>query len=293
MEIRSFTFWEYMLLGAEMHTGLSDHFMYAVNRGASTSISIRENGQVVSYAIISQEVDSIRLQCIYTHPQMRRKGYATKLITHLLEQSNYRICTTINMSIEFSDALIDCLNKLGFKRTNSGSIYTANIDDTMWEKMDRLKIVKMKELLLRGNAECIPFREMDESVRDQLLNSVHSEFGNKLDPAPFLVDNTSGTDTDFSTIMLKDGTLCSYIVITRPSEDAVCFDQISEAHNRIGAGSILAPLCCALEVIHERPEIKKFTLHILDNNQSSADFFLSMFSKDELRISREVSYTSY
>lgn len=282
-----------MLLGAEMHTGLSDHFMHEVNRGASTAFSMRENGQVVSYAIISQEIDCIRLQYIYTHPRMRRNGYATKLITHLLEQSKFRICTTINTSIENSDALIACLNKLSFKESGSGNIYTAAIDDTMWEKMDRLKIVKMKEMLLRGNAECIPFRDMDESVREQLLNSTYSEFGNKLNPAPFLVDKASGTDTDLSTIMLKDGILCSYVIITRPSNDTVCFDQISETHKKIGAGSVIAPLCCALEIIHERHEIKKFTLHILDNNQRSVDFFLSMFSKDELRISRQVSYTSY
>lgn len=293
MKIKILTFWEYLLLDAEMHTGLSDHFMHAINEGEGAAFSLSENGQTISYAIISQEVSGIRLQYIFTHPKMRRQGYATKLIAHFLKKSKYRIIATINESIDYSEAIIACLTKLSFKAYNSGTTYTATTDDAMWEKMDRLKIVKIKELLLRENAECISFKKMSIDARNQLLNSTQSEFGNKLNPSPFLTSNANRTDTDLSTIMLEDGILCSYVIITRLSRDAVCFEQISETNKKIGTGSIIAPICCALEGIRKKPEIKKFTLYILDNNQPSADFFLSMFSIDELRITRNVSYTSY
>lgn len=293
MEVNSLTLWEYLMMDAEMHTSLSDHYMYAMKQGLGAALSLRENGQIVSYAIFKQENNHLRMHYIYTRPNMRRKGYATKLISHIQDQSKCKIVTTINKSIEYSDAIISCLIKLNFKESISGCIYTATVDSTMWDKMDNLKILKIKELLLRDNAVCIPFKDMDASAREQLLNSPHNEFDNTLNPAPFLTNNARRADSDFSTIMLKDGILCSYVIITRPDRDTVCFEQISETHSKIGTGSIIAPMCCALERIRECPEIKRLTLHIQDNNQRSVDFFLSMFSRDELRISHNASYTSY
>lgn len=291
MDIRDLSFIEYYFLDKEtMRSALSDHYMYYILKGSGKAVALYEDNKIISYILLYLEKNKCKIVYICTDTSFRRKGYASKLIKELQQKYPGQICLNLSNQLPYFLALSNCVEKLGFKRSTYSNVFTVNADSNLWEKMDKLKFSQMKDFLLRDSSECVSFCEMSASVREQLMNSTKSEFNNQLDPALFLLNIGNSADEKLSTVMIKNGILCSYVLVSRPTKKTVCFEQISESQKDIGLGTVTAPLCCTLEKIKKDSEIEKLNLCILDNNSSSNNYFLSMFSKDEIKITRNINY---
>lgn len=292
MEIRELSFPEYLFLDKDtMHTALSNQYMSCIVKGAGKALALYdENCQILSYILLYLGKNSCKIVYICTEPSCRNKGYATKLIQNVKETYHGEITFNITDSFPSYQILDNLVKKLGFKVATCSRVFTAYINDKYWEKMDKLKFSQMKDFLLRDGGKCISFCDMDENTKNQLMKSPSNEFHNQLNPSSFLLNLRNGLDEELSSAMVKNDVLCSYILITRLTKETVCFEQISETAAEIGLGSVTAPLCYTLEKIRKHPEIKKMNLCILDDNDKSINYFLSMFSKDELKITKNINY---
>ncbi len=287
MEISKLNFWEYIFLDAEqMRTSLSDYLMNRVRKGFGKAFSLQDENSIVAYIITSRDSIGLRIDYIYTHPQLRRRGYATQLLQRVTQDENGPARVNLSESLAKYETVSKCLLKSGFIKAGGGLIYNISFDEKMWQWAECLKINRMKELLLRNDTECTAFRDMTESAREQLLNSKNNEFRNRLDPLPYLTEGGCRADEEISIAMCRGGTLCSYVLITRPTEDTVCFEQISESEEKIGSGSVTAPLCCAMEKIRTKPEIKKMTMFIPDENTASKKFLMFFIPEENITTSR-------
>lgn len=290
MEIRELSFAEYLFIDSNMRTALSSQYMLNIQKGSGKAFALFDKEKVISYILLYLEKEGCKITYICTDPNFYRRGYAEKLIRYVQQNFTGRIHLNITEQFGTYHAIDNCLRKLGFEVDTCSNIFTANVNEKMWEKMDKLKLSQMKDFLLRDGGKCIDFCNMDEDIKNQLLNSVNSEFKNKLNPAKFLLNIENNADEKLSTVMVKNGTVCSYALVTRLAKGSVCFEQISETAKDIGMGTVTAPLCSTLEKIRNIPEIEKINLCILDDNFDSLKYFFSMFSKDEIKITRNINY---
>ncbi len=151
------------------------------------------------------------------------------------------------------------------------------------------EIIPHKEVLLQDGSRCIPFREMDNSIRNQLISSPTSSFANTLNPA-VLLQNDRNVDLSISTVLVKNGVLVAYSLITRPTQNTISIEQISETQNEIGMGIIVAPLCVSLEAIRKIPEITIMKMTISDSNKKSLNFVARMFKGQEISSTKNISF---
>ena len=150
--------------------------------------------------------------------------------------------------------------------------------------------MRKKGFLLRGGAVCIPFCEMSDSIREQLINSSSNSFGNTLNPAPLLQNKSENVDSAISTVLVKNGELRAYTLITRPSCNSISVEHISEAQSEIGSGRIVAPLCASFEAIRKHPEITMMKLTISDSNKRSYRFVMRMLEGQDIGKTKNTSY---
>lgn len=259
-------------LPPEWRTPLSDYYMKRVSEGGGKAYALSDGGSICSYAILLREERGMVLCYVYTAEELRRRRYASKLIREVISRTKGYVCANISREHSVFPAVSGLLSGLGFQISDVRDTYTVAIDGTSWERMDRLGFIKMKDFLLRDGSRCIPFAEMEPSIREQLLHSRDNAFGNALDPAPFLKQDAAKTDNQLSTVLVSGGELRGYTLVTRIAEDTVCFDQIAEAEAEIGNGSILAPLCSSLEGIRSESAITKIMMTISRKNNRSFNF---------------------
>lgn len=147
----------------------------------------------------------------------------------------------------------------------------------------------MKEFLLRDGSVCIPFCEMNDSIRNRLINSPTNSFSNTLNPAK-LLQNDKNVDFEISTVLVKNGELVAYTLVTRPAQNTVSVEQISEAQNELGSGRIVAPLCLSLEAIRKNPEITMMKMTISNSNTSSNSFVTEILKGQEITSTQNISF---
>ncbi|MGN0618895.1 MAG: hypothetical protein ACI4J7_07720, partial [Ruminiclostridium sp.] len=136
-------------------------------------------------------------------------------------------------------------------------VYSVAAGESLWKRMEELRLVRMREFLLRDGSECIPFCKMEDHIKNQLINSPENSFHNSLNPAQLLQNNGGNVDLEISTVLVKSGELKAYALITRPSQNTVSVEQISEVRSEIGSGKIVAPICASLEAIRRIPELQQ------------------------------------
>ncbi len=189
----------------------------------------------------------------------------------------------------FFDAISACLKKLGFAVNDTRCVYAVSVGEKLWKRMDELHFVRMKEFLLRDGSVCIPFCEMNDSIRNRLINSPTNSFSNTLNPAK-LLQNDKNVDFEISTVLVKNGELVAYILVTRPAQNTVSVEQISEAQNELGSGRIVAPLCLSLEAIRKIPEITMMKMTISNSNTSSNSFVTEILKGQEITSTQNISF---
>ena len=217
-------------------------------------------------------------------------GYASYLIREIILRTEKYVRVHIVHSHPFYNAIAACLNKLGFVVNDTSCVYSVTVGNSLWERVDELNLVRKKEFLLRGGAECIPFCEMSDSIREQLINSSSNSFGNTLNPAPLMQNDAQNVDQEISTVLVKNGELRAYTLITRPSCNSISVEHISEAQSEIGSGRIVAPLCASFEAIRGRPEITMMKLTISDRNKRSYRFVMRMLEGQEIGLTKNTSF---
>ncbi|MGN0663233.1 MAG: GNAT family N-acetyltransferase [Faecalibacterium sp.] len=282
-------FLHYMILPAEWHCPLSDYFMRMVEAGAGRAYQLSADGTPVSFAIVLREGVGWRMPYLFTHPEQRRKGYARQLICQMVEQLDGYLRAHIIQTHPYYDALLTGLQSLGFVVNDTSCVYSVEVDERFWARMDELKLTRMKEFLLRGGLACTSLRAAREEGRQQLMDSPHSCFENQLDPAEFLRNPAAPVDKDLSMLLTKDGQLLAYTLILRPSIGVAQIEHIAEAKEEIGGGKIVAPLCATLEAMRNDPQIQKMKLTISDGNLPSYRFVMEILKGLPIHETQNVS----
>ncbi|MGN0596594.1 MAG: GNAT family N-acetyltransferase [Ruminiclostridium sp.] len=291
LQIDRLYFLQYMmLLPAKWRCPLSDYYMKMVDTETGKAFVLKDSGKPAAYAVLVKENQGWILKYIYTAEDKRRKGYASYLIREIIKQSEQYVRVHIVQSHPFFKALANCLNKLGFEVNDTSCVYAVEVGESLWKRMDEIRLVRLKELLLRGENECIPFCKMDDGIRNQLVNSAENSFSNTLDPAPLMQNSGENIDTLISSVLVKNGVLKAYTLITRPAPNAVSVEHISEAQDKIGSGIIVAPLCASLEEIRRTPEITMMKLTISDKNTRSYRFVTKLMKGLEITPTKNISY---
>ncbi len=279
----------FALLPKAWHSPLSDYFMRMVGNGKGKAFLLQKESVFAGYAVLLSENEGWVLKYLYIAPELRRQGCAEYFVRQLVEQMPNYLRVHLVESLPCFDALYACLQKLGFRSNDLSCVYTVPVDVVLWERMEELKMPRMKELFLRNGSECMSFAQMSEEIRQQLLHSTTGEFGNFLEPADLMQNPASYLDEDLSMVLVCDGKLLAYTLITRPAAGTVSVEQIAETHDEIGSGKIIAPLCETLEVVRRIPQITQMQLAISDSNTRSYRFVMEVLKGTEIRKTRNVS----
>lgn len=279
-----------MMFPAEWRSPMSDYYMKTAESKSGKAFVLTDDDNPVAYAVLVRENQGWILKYIYTDRDKRRMGYASYLIREIILRTEKYVRVHIVHSHPFYNAIAACLDKLGFVVNDESCIYSITVGDSLWKHIDKLNLVRKKELLLRDGAECIPFCEMSDSIREQLINSSSNSFGNTLNPAPLLQNKSENVDSAISTVLVKNGELRAYTLITRPSHNSISIEHISEAQSEIGSGRIVAPLCASFEAIRKHPEITMMKLTISDSNKRSYRFVMRMLEGQDIGKTKNTSY---
>ena len=130
-------------------------------------------------------------------------GYASYLIREIIKRSEQYVRVHIVQSHPFFNALSNCLEKLGFAVNDTSCVYSAAVGESLWKRMDEIRLVRFKELLLRGGYNCIPFCKMGDDIKEQLINSASNSFSNTLNPAPLMQNGAENIDRSISNVLVK------------------------------------------------------------------------------------------
>lgn len=279
-----------MLFPAEWRCPLSDHYMKAADGECGRAFVLKADEKPVAYAVLSRENQGWILEYIYTDKNERGKGFAAFLIRDIIMRSEKYLRVHILQSHPYYKEMTACLNKLGFVVNDVSCVFSAEVGEKMWARMDELNLVRMKELLLGDGSECIPFRNMDDSIRNQLISSPSSEFSNSLDPAPLLKNSAYKVDHGISTALVKNGRLKAYTLVTRPSHNSVTVEQIAESQDELGSGRVVAPLCTTLEAVRSIPEITVMKMTISDRNKKSYKLVTRILKAENLDTTKNMSF---
>ena len=217
-------------------------------------------------------------------------GYASYLIREIIRRSEKYVRVHIVHSHPYYNAIAACLNKPGFVVNDTSCVYATKVGDSLWKRVDELRLAPKKEFLLRSGFVCIPFCEMSDSIREQLINSASNSFSNTLNRAPLMLNKAENVDQTISTVLVKNGELKAYTLITRPSHNSVVIEHISVAKSESGSGRIAAPLCSSLEAIRRIPEITMMKLTICDGNKQGYRFIMRMLKGLEISVTKNTSY---
>lgn len=249
-----------MILPNEWHSPLADHYMKMADSESGMAFLLSDNDMPVAYAVLNKENEGWVLNYIYTDKEKRRKNYAS------------------------------CLDKLGFIMNDTSCVYAVPVGESLWKHMDELQLQRMKEFLLRDGLKCISFCKMDSDIREQLLKSSSNHFSNSLNPEGFFKNSVENVDSAISNVLVKNGLLEAYTLITRPAINTVSVEQISEAQSKIGSGRIIAPLCASFEAIRNCPEITKMKMTISDRNTRSYRFVMEILKGQKISVTKNSSY---
>ena len=249
-----------MILPNEWHSPLADHYMKMADSESGMAFLLSDNDMPVAYAVLNKENEGWVLNYIYTDKEKRRKNYAS------------------------------CLDKLGFIMNDTSCVYAVPVGESLWKHMDELQLQRMKEFLLRDGSKCISFCKMDSDIREQLLKSSSNHFSNSLNPEGFFKNSVENVDSAISNVLVKNGLLEAYTLITRPAINTVSVEQISEAQSKIGSGRIIAPLCASFEAIRNCPEITKMKMTISDRNTRSYRFVMEILKGQKISVTKNSSY---
>lgn len=289
LQMEELNFLQYMLLPAEWHCPLSDYFMRMVQAGAGRAYRLCADGAPVSYAVVLREGVGWRMPYLFTHPEQRRKGYARQMIRQLAEQLDGYLRAHIIQTHPYYDAMMACLQSLGFVVNDASCVYSVEVDGRFWARMEELNLVRVKEFLLRGGLTCTPLCAAGEELRKQLMDSPRSRFENQLNPAELLRNPAAHVDEALSMLLVKNGELLAYTLILRPSAGVAQIEHIAEAKEEIGGGKIVEPLCATLEAMRKDPQIHKMKLTISDGNQRSYQFVMEILKGLSIEETRNVS----
>ena len=249
-----------MILPNEWHSPLADHYMKMADSESGMAFLLSDNDMPVAYAVLNKENEGWFLNYIYTDKEKRRKNYAS------------------------------CLDKLGFIMNDTSCVYAVPVGESLWKHMDELQLQRMKEFLLRDGSKCISFFKMDSDIREQLLKSSSNHFSNSLNPEGFFKNSVENVDSAISNVLVKNGLLEAYTLITRPAINTVSVEQISEAQSKIGSGRIIASLCASFEAIRNCPEITKMKMTISDRNTRSYRFVMEILKGQKISVTKNSSY---
>ena len=287
MELIRLSVLDYYLLDKSWRTGLSDYYVSDISR--SMVYGLTDDEGVCAYAVIVSQEPLPVLEFVFTVPQRRRRGLAYRLIRMIADTVNSDIQCHLLSSFPSYTEMNGLLNKLGASSSCVGRVYTSAVNARLWERMDEMRMVRLKDMILRGGGECSSLAEADPSVIKQLADSPFSAFRNHLDPRA-LLDNPH-LDKTFSSVYLRDSRLCAYTLLTGQNGGSICFEQISESEDMIGKGAVMAPLCLSLEALRAAtPEISRFSLQINKDNRDSYSFVMSILKDQDLSITDNYIY---
>lgn len=289
LQMEELHFLQYMLLPEEWHCPLSDYFMRMVEAGAGRAYRLCAEGTPVSFAVVLREGVGWRMPYLFTHPEQRRKGYARQLIYRMAEQLDGYLRAHIIQTHPYYDALTTCMQSLGFVVNDVSCVYSVEVDERFWARMEELNLIRVKEFLLRGGLTCTSLRTAGAESRQQLMDSPRSPFENRLDPSELLRNPAAHVDEDLSMLLMKDGALAAYTLILRPCADVAQMEHIAEAREEIGGGKIVAPLCATLEAMRNDPQIQKMKLTISNRNLRSYRFVMEILKGLPIQETRNVS----
>ena len=293
MEFKEINFYQYeMLLDSSCKCPLSDYYVSVTRNGNGKVYALIEDNSIISYAIAFLQSGELLIAYVYTIEKSRQNGYAEKIIKNIIstETEFPFIRVHITSSHDYFNAVKRICDNIGFINAKESYVYSFAIDQKFWIRLNELKVMRMKDILLSGGFECVSFSHMSEDIFKQIINSPNSEYKNSLNPKDYIENSNTHVDYDLSFAMVKDNLLCAYSMITLINSDTICVEQISEAESRIGSGIIIAPLCASFEEIKKRTNIKRMNLTIYEENDKSKDFVMGLLENGIIKKTQNINY---
>lgn len=246
---------------------LSDYYMSIGYR----AFLLRENEVPVSYSIITEKDDNVVILYIFTSKDKRNKGYATCLIKEMKALFNRHFLADSPKNQPCFAALSRCLEKNGFTSFKSARIFQIDLTPESKENYKKHHLNRIPAYLKEKGFECMPFALMPPDIEKQLKESNINEFKNSFDVSRYLDTNEYYLDRNLSMVLVKDGKLRAYILVSRLSKSSIYVEHAAESFQDLGSGIIASPDICFMDAVVNNNDIKtgRYTVSV-DNKKSNA-----------------------
>ena len=241
------TILEYMLAFIGQRSALADQYARESDR-YSLLFSAKADEKYAGFFCLIPDSGVLRIAYVYTLPEFRMQGVCTAMMRSVIENTRIPVRTNIVSDHAFHGAVKAVCEKLGFKPKESLQVFTCQRENyPAWVDFMERRGNRLCAYLEHKGCEAVSFKDMDEDLRRQLMESAHSDYKNTMDPSPFLMLEEKNLSWDMSFAAVRDKKLAAYTLVTQMSETKVIFEQISDSAAERGTGCILLPFARAME----------------------------------------------
>ena len=183
----------------------------------------------------------------YTDAGKRRRGVFTALLKNLTQLENFsEVEVKISERQDNLEVVAGICRALGFVEQDVLKTFRADWESLRtWKENYFDKFMaehghKYLEYFSRRNFEVYTFREAPPEYLEQLYNSRENFFGNVLNVKDFFDGYKKNfVERDLSLILVKDGRLAAYYLVTSPDGKSLVVEQTVVARKYLNSGAIL------------------------------------------------------
>jgi len=267
---------EYLTLPAVRKTGLSDHGLKYLLAGKASIYGLKENGEIISYAIVSQIKKVYSLFYIETVETLRHKGHATRLLRCVLEAIDSSIFVNISNNLTYSTILLQLMEKVGYRSHSTSKIFSVDCDAHnkaifFNEGKGISNLERATKRLLRGGKQCLLLSDLSPRQLELFRKAENHE----LNPASFLDNPEKNMDKQLSYVVFDQDELVAYTLLTHTNSDQVVIEQFSTLLSRLHSGIIIAPFFYSISAVIKLyyPTVTRVSFTVYDNNKDGLSTF--------------------
>lgn len=280
---------EYLTLPAARKTGLSDHSLKYLLSGKASIYGLKENGVIISYALVSKSDKVYSLLFIETIETLRHKGYGTQLLKSILDAVNSSIFVNISNNLPYSSILLQLMEKVGYSSHSTSKIFSVDCDAHnkaifFNEGKGISNLERATNRLLRGGKQCLPLCELSQEQLEVFRKAENHE----LNPVTFLDNPEKNMDEQLSYVVFDQDELAAYTLLTRTNTDQVVIEQFSTLLSRLHSGIIIAPFFYSISAVIRLyyPTVTKVSFTVYDDNKDGLSTFTHFIKELNYTIQR-------
>ena len=251
MDIIRINMLEYYIAFAGYQTALSNRYAsQAISHGVL--LGAKTDGAYSAFMCVVEEADSARISYGFTVPEYRNQGAFTELVKYVAGSSGKPVRISVPPKNEFYEYIHKAIISLGFEPTEQVTVFSCSSEDKdKWDQFMETKGRRLCDMLEMRGYRVVSFRDMDESLLEELRNSDRSEYANIFHPAAWLDDPSYKLSWDLSCAAERNGKLSGYCLVTEGDKSSAIFDQISVSASEMGQGVILLPYVYSMKQFFE------------------------------------------